>query len=188
MSEYARDPRDIDPRDLDPRDRDYRDRDRDYDYESKEKVPAFNVCVPFQRIIMVQMNLAMRDLLHDFFDELVDDSTEEELVAFRDALEDPAVYVHATKPTEPSFLVCERYMNVVVVEMNDAMKGLIRKFINEIDGGVEDEIWAFNRALQNPEASRKIRQQKRINRQAAEPEAQQGKIRRRRLVTQASYD
>lgn len=174
MPEY--DPRDIDPRDLDPRDRDYR--------ETKEKVPAFNVCVPFQRITMVQMNIAMRDLLYDFFSELVDNNTEEELVAFRDALDDPAIYVHATKPSEPSFLMCEKYMNVIVVEMNDAMKQLIRKFINEIEGMVEDEIWAFNRALQNPEASREIRRQKRNNRQNGEQE-NQGKVRRRKLVTQS---
>ena len=182
MSSYA----DYDPRDMDPRDCPRGER-------PKVQLPAFNVCVPFQRITMVQMNLAMRDVLSDFFHELVDEEAEEEIVGFRDALDDPSVYVHATRPNEPSFLMCEKYMNVIVVEMNEAMRDLIRKFINEIEGRIEDEIWAFNRALENPEASREIREQKQSGRFArkAEPEAPApppSKIRRRKLTTQPSFE
>lgn len=172
MSEYFDDQRDRDPRE-----------------EFRPPLPAFNVCIPFQRITMVQMNVPMRDLLYGFFQELVDDETEEEMIAFRDALMDPSVYVHATRPSEPSFLMCEKYMNVVVCELNDAMRKLVRDFISEVEGRVEDEIWALSRALKNPEASREIREQKRSNRNGRKhsPEVKpQGKIRHRKLTTQAS--
>jgi len=133
----------------------------------------------------------MRDTLSDFFHELVDEEAEEEIVAFRDALDDPSVYVHATRPNEPSFLMCEKYMNVIVIEMNEAMRDLIRQFINEIEGRIEDEIWAFNRALENPEASREIREQKQSGRVPRKPEIEtppSSKIRRRKLTTQPSLE
>jgi len=160
-------------------------------YSSRVQLPAFNVCLPFQRIIMVQMNVAMRDMLSNFFNELVDDKdkeTEEEIIAFRDALEDPSIYVHATRPDEPSFLICERYMGVIVIELNEAMRDLIRYFIGEIEGRIEDEIWAFNRALADPEASREIRDSKlRAKRtdpaEIEEPPQPQSKIRHRKLTT-----
>jgi hypothetical protein len=152
--------------------------------QQREYRPTFNVCLPFQRVTMVQMNLAMRDLLHDFFSELCDDETEEEVVAFGDALEDPAIYVHASRFDEPSFIVCEKYMGVVVIEMNNPMRDLIRKFISDVEG-VEREIMAFSKALADPEASREIRDNKmrwrRENRQ--EEQEQQGKVRRRKLTT-----
>jgi hypothetical protein len=76
--------------------------------------------------------------------------------------------------------------------MNEAMRDLIRKFINEIDGRIEDEIWAFNRALENPEASREIREQKQSGRSPRKPEPEveipQGKIRHRKLTTQPSFE
>jgi hypothetical protein len=191
-----RDQREYDPRDRDPRDEDVCDEDtRDEDPrghsdqgQTRIPSPAFNVCLPFQRIYMVQMNVTMRDMLSDFFHELVDEETdEEEIVAFRDALDDPSIYVYARRPHEPSFLACEKYMNVIVIELNEAMRQLILRFIRELNDRVIDEIWAFNKALEDPEASQAIREQKKAElaaRQEAEAEAPQGKIRRRKLTTQ----
>jgi len=188
------DPRDRDPRDEDVCDEDTRDEDpRGHSDQTRIPSPAFNVCLPFQRIYMVQMNLTMRDMLSDFFHELVDEETdEEEIVAFRDALDDPSIYVYARRPHEPSFLACEKYMNVIVIELNEAMRQLILRFIRELNDRVIDEIWAFNKALEDPEASQAIREQKKAElaarkaeqEQEAEVEAPQGKIRRRKLTTQ----
>jgi len=155
--------------------------------ETREYRPTFNVCLPFQRVTMVQMNLTMRDLLYDFFQELCDDETEEEVIAFGDALDDPAIYVHASRFDEPSFIIFEKYMGVVVIEMNDPMRDLIRKFIDDVEG-IEKEIMAFSKALADPEASREIRDNKlRELREGKEgkavPEEQLGKVRRRKLTT-----
>lgn len=154
--------------------------------QPREYRPTFNVCLPFQRVTMVQMNLTMRDLLYDFFNDLCDDETEEEVIAFKDALDDPAIYVHASRFDEPSFIICEKYMGVIIVEMNDPMRDLIRKFISEVEG-VEREIMAFSKALADPEASREIRDNKlkylRENGKATEEPEQQGKVRRRKLTT-----
>ncbi len=143
---------------------------------------SFNVCLPFQRVIMVQMNMPMRDLLVDFFQELCDDETEEEVRAFGDALQDPSIYVHAVKADEPSFLICEKYMGVVVAELNEAMRNLICGFIDDVDG-VETQIIAFSRALRDPLQSLEIRLDK--LREQNEPDKvgeYSDKVRRRKLT------
>ena len=153
-------------------------------YETREYRPTFNVCLPFQRVTMVQMNLTMCDLLHDFFAELCDNETEEEICAFRDALDDPAIYVHAIRFDEPSFIICEKYMGVMIIELNDPMLNLLRDFINYVEG-VEKEIMAFSKALADPEASREIRDNKLRNSQhnQSREDNNQGKVRRRKLTT-----
>lgn len=141
--------------------------------------PSFNVCLPFQRVIMVQMNMPMRDLLSDFFHDLCDDQTEEEVRAFRDALEDPSIYVHAVKAEEASFLVCEKYMGVIVVELNEAMRDMLCSFISDVEG-VESQIVAFNRALMDPLQSLDIRLEK--LRESREPPGYSDRVRKRKLT------
>jgi len=154
--------------------------------EHRQMSPAFNVCLPFHRVIMIQMNTAMRDLLSDFFHELCDGETPEEVLAFRDALDDPSIYVHASKPQDPSFLVCEKYMKVIVVEINEAMRDLLCEFINDVEG-LESQIMAFNLALTDPFASLEIRLEKLRRDQGNQneqpkQEEEQGKVRRRKLT------
>jgi hypothetical protein len=53
--------------------------------------PAFNVCEPFQGVVLVQMNSQFALLLQDFIDDMNQDvHVEKEIWALRRALADPA--------------------------------------------------------------------------------------------------
>jgi len=64
------------------------------------------------------------------------------------------------QPKVPKFNVVEPFQGVFTVQMNAEMGKLISDFIEDIDGGVEREIVAFGKALQNPAKSRELRTHK----------------------------
>lgn len=53
--------------------------------------PVFNVCEPFQGVVVVQMNKEFSELLLDFIDDMNKDvQVEPEIWALRRALQDPS--------------------------------------------------------------------------------------------------
>lgn len=62
----------------------------------------------------------------------------------------------------PKFNVVEPFQGVIIVQMNDEMGQLLSNFINDVEG-VEREIVAFGKALQDPMKSRQLRDYKKQN-------------------------
>lgn len=127
----------------------FQNRNFNQNHSQKQQKPTFNVNPPFMGVTMVQLNHAMSIELQRFIGSIND--VEDEILAFKAGLRDPAndgVYVYGQGP---SFLVIRSFKGVVMAELNQEMRDLLIQFISDIEGGVDKIIWAFRLALENPE-------------------------------------
>lgn len=68
-------------------------------------------------------------------------------------------------PDKPTFNVSEPFLGVTTIQLNRSMVDKLIDVLNNQDGQLEKEIWAFLRALNDPAGCREMRaQKKRINR------------------------
>jgi len=75
-----------------------------------------------------------------------------------DVLDDSQTAV--TTGNKPAFSIPTQFGEVLTISMNKEMADLLFNVCREIDGGVEQELWAMARALKDPEGCRRFRQQK----------------------------
>lgn len=61
---------------------------------------------------------------------------------------------------KPTFNVSEPFLGITTVQLNRAMVDMIITVLNEQEGQLEKEIWAFLRALNDPAGCREMRAQK----------------------------
>lgn len=66
---------------------------------------------------------------------------------------------------KPVFNVQEPFQNVINVQMNESFAALLCGLLEDIDGGLEPEIWAFKKALADPQGCKNFRdkRKKRFN-------------------------
>lgn len=65
------------------------------------------------------------------------------------------------EPSKPVFNVQEPFMGVINVQMNESFASLLCNLLGDIDGGLEPEIWAFKKALADPQGCKDFREKKR---------------------------
>ncbi len=63
-------------------------------------------------------------------------------------------------PDKPTFNVSEPFLGVTTIQLNRAMVDMLVQVLNNQEGQLEKEIWAFLRALNDPAGCREMREQK----------------------------
>ncbi len=58
---------------------------------------------------------------------------------------------------KPVFNVQEPFLGVINIQMNIEFADLLYTFLEDIDGGLEPEIWAFKKAIADPQGCRDFR-------------------------------
>lgn len=63
---------------------------------------------------------------------------------------------------KPTFNVSEPFLGVTTVQLNRSMVDLLIAILQDQEGQLEKEVWAFIRALNDPAGCREMRQRKRL--------------------------
>lgn len=58
---------------------------------------------------------------------------------------------------KPVFNVQEPFLGIINIQMNLEFAELLYTFLEDIDGGLEPEIWAFKKAIADPQGCRDFR-------------------------------
>lgn len=66
-------------------------------------------------------------------------------------------YYEEEEVAKPVFNVQEPFQNVINVQMNETFAALLCGLLEDIDGGLEPEIWAFKKALADPQGCKDFR-------------------------------
>ncbi len=122
--------------------------------------PAFNVVVPFNGVMTVQLNSLMAEKLIAFLDEFED--IDAELAAFRKALSGKNRVSWTSKDGVHTFSI-DKLVSVTQVMFNNAMTQSLKSLIYEESqdsGEVDRFINALGKAMHNPVKAGEIRREK----------------------------
>lgn len=65
---------------------------------------------------------------------------------------------------KPKFNVNEPFLGIISIQMNQEFADRLVTFLEDIDGVLEPEIWAFKKAIADPQGCRDFRKKKKLKR------------------------
>lgn len=74
------------------------------------------------------------------------------------------VHDYHDEADKPKFNVHEPFLGIINIQMNQEFAERLVSFLEDIDGMLEPEIWAFKKAIADPQGCKDFRRKKKLKR------------------------